>query len=54
MPIYAAGEKSNKKFDLVKFGKMISMNSNVNVIIIKDEENLKNFLKKNLTKMKLL
>ena len=45
---------SKKKFDLVKFGKMISINSNVNVIIIKDEENLKNYLKKNLYKNEII
>ena len=38
----------NKKFDILKFAKMISVNSDVNVIVIKDEENLKNFFKKNL------
>ena len=53
-PVYAAGETSKKKFDLVKFGKMISINSNVNVIIIKDEENLKNYLKKNLYKNEII
>ena len=47
-PIYAAGEKINKKFDILKFAKMISVNSDVNVIVIKDEENFKNFFKKNL------
>ena len=47
-PIYAAGEKIKKKFDLNKFAKMISLNSNVNVIVLKDEENFKNFFKKNL------
>ena len=47
-PVYAAGEKNYKKFDLNKFGKMISKNSKVDVIIIKDENNLKNFFKKNL------
>ena len=47
-PIYAAGEKINKKFDILKFARMISVNSDVNVIVIKDEENFKNFFKKNL------
>ena len=53
-PIYAAGEKLNKKFDLIKFGKMISYNSNVNVVIIKDEKNFKLFLKKNLLKNEII
>ncbi len=47
-PIYAAGEKVSKNFDLIKFGKMISLNSNANVVIVKDEVNFKNFLRKNL------
>ena len=53
-PIYAAGEKVNKNFNLTNFGKMISINSNVNVIIIKDEFNLRNFLKKNLIKDEII
>ncbi len=53
-PIYAAGEKTNKKFDLIKFGKLISLNSNVDVIIIRDEENMKNFFRKNLIKNEII
>ena len=53
-PIYAAGEKIIKNFDLIKFGKLISFNSNVNVFIIKDEENLKNYFKKNLIKNEII
>ena len=53
-PIYAAGEKIDKKFNLPKFGRMISLNSNVNVIIIKDEQNLKNYFKKNLIKNEII
>ncbi len=48
-PVYAAGEKIDKKFNLIKFGKMISYNSRADVIIVKDEQNLKNYFKKNLT-----
>ena len=33
---------------------MISLNSNVNVIIIKDEQNLKNYFKKNLIKNEII
>ena len=47
-PVYAAGEKIDKNFDLIKFGKMIATNSNVEVIIVKDEKNFKDYLKKNL------
>ncbi len=53
-PVYAAGEKNNKKFDLIKFGKMISLNSKVDVIIIKDEKDFKNFFKKNLIKNEII
>ena len=53
-PIYAAGEKTNKNFDLIKFGKSISLNSNVDVIIIRDEENMKNFFRKNLIKNEII
>ena len=53
-PVYAAGEKINKKFNLIKFGKMIAKNSNVDVIIIKDDNNLKNFFKTNLFKNEII
>ncbi len=53
-PVYAAGEKNDKKFDIIKFGKMISLNSKVNVIIVKDENNLKNFFKTNLFKNEII
>ena len=53
-PIYAAGEKMVNKFDLVKFGKMISLNSSVEVIIIKNEKDFKNFFKKNLIKNEII
>ena len=39
-------KKKLKSFDLIKFGKMISTNSDVEVIIVKDEENLKIILKR--------
>ncbi len=47
-PVYAAGEKIDRKFDLIKFGKLISLNSKVDVIVIKDEKDFKNFFKKNI------
>ena len=53
-PVYAAGEKISKNFNLIKFGRMISINSNVDVIVIKDEENLKNYFKKNLVKNEII
>ncbi len=53
-PIYAAGEKIINNFDLVKFGRMISLNSSVEVIIIKNEKDFKNFFKKNLIKKEII
>ena len=47
-PLYAAGEKKNIKFDIIKFGEMIAQNSNTQVIIIKNEIELERYLKKNL------
>ena len=47
-PLYAAGEKKNFKFNILKFGNLIAKNSNTQVIIIKDEIDLANYFKKNL------
>ena len=47
-PLYAAGEKKNKKFTQVGFGKLISLMSNSQVIIIKKPGEIGNYLKKNL------
>ena len=47
-PLYAAGEKKNSKFDLVKFAKLISKNSKTQVIIVKNEIELAKYFKKNL------
>ena len=47
-PLYAAGEKKNHKFNLTKFANSISRHSNTQVIIVKNELELSNFLKKNL------
>ncbi len=47
-PLYAAGEKRNSKFNMIKFANSISKNSNNQVIIVKCEKELSNFLKKNL------
>ena len=53
-PIYAAGEKIVNNFNLVKFGRMISLNSSVEVIIIKNEKDFKNYFKKNLIKNEII
>ena len=45
-PLYAAGEKKNSKFNLIKFAKMISKKSDTQVIIVKNQTELSNYLKK--------
>jgi UDP-N-acetylmuramate--alanine ligase len=47
-PLYAAGEKKNFKFDKIKFADLIAKNSNTQVLIIKNEIELRKFFKKNL------
>ena len=47
-PIYPAGEKVNKYFDYHSFGKLIAKQSNVRVIILKSENDLLNYFRKNL------
>ena len=53
-PVYAAGEKKTNNFNLINFGKMISLNSGVEVIIIKNEKDFKNFFKKNLIENEII
>ena len=47
-PIYAAGEKKNSNFKSLNFAKLISKNSKTQVILVKNENELSNFLRKNL------
>ena len=47
-PLYAAGEKKNFKFNLIKFTNLIAKNSKTQVIIVKNEAELSNYFKKNL------
>ena len=47
-PLYAAGEKKNFKFSLIKFAELIAKNSNTQVILIKNENELCKYFKKNL------
>ncbi len=47
-PVYSAGEKLNYKFSQEKFAKLISKNSKIQVINIKDQNDLKSYIKKNL------
>ena len=47
-PVYAAGEKIDKKYDPINFAEFISRDSKVQVIMVKDESDLKKFFIKNL------
>ena len=47
-PLYAAGEKKNKKFNLLSFAKLISKNSKTQVVIVNSQKELTNFFRKNL------
>jgi len=47
-PLYAAGEKKNFKFNLIKFANLIAKNSRTNVILAKNEVELSKYFKKNL------
>ncbi len=47
-PLYSAGEKKILKFDAIKFGNQIAKNSNTQVISIKNEKDIAQYLKKNL------
>jgi UDP-N-acetylmuramate--alanine ligase len=47
-PLYAAGEKKKLNFNLLRFAKIIAKNSKTQVVIIKKQKDLSNYLKKNL------
>ncbi len=47
-PVYSAGEKIDKQYDEMNFAKLISRNSKVQVITIKNEIDLRKFFIKNL------
>ena len=47
-PIYAAGEKIKYNFNQANFSKLIASKSKIQVINIKNQEELKNYFKKNL------
>mgnify|MGYP001468459821 CR=1 FL=1 len=47
-PLYAAGEKKNLKFNMIKFASLIAKKSNTQVILIKNETELGKFFQKNL------
>ena len=47
-PLYAAGERKNLKFNLLKFSNLIAKNSNTQVIIVKNQQELSRYFRKNL------
>ena len=48
-PIYSAGEKIKYNFNQSNFSKLISKKSKIQVVNIKNQEELKKYFKKNLT-----
>ncbi len=53
-PLYAAGEKKDPRFDLIKFASSISLKSKTQVVIIKNEIELSKYLKRNLIKNEIV
>jgi len=47
-PMYAAGEKKNLKFNLIKFSNLIAKNSKTQVVVVKSQIELCEYFKKNL------
>tara|TARA_Y100000590_G_scaffold285802_1_gene321595 strand:+ start:766 stop:2157 length:1392 start_codon:yes stop_codon:yes gene_type:complete len=47
-PVYSAGEKVDKSYNEKEFSKLIAKNSNIQVVLIKGQEDLNKFFKKNL------
>ena len=45
-PLYAAGEKKNARFNLIKFAELIAKNSKTQVIMVKNEIEFSKYLKK--------
>ena len=53
-PLYAAGERKNLKFNSINFANLIAKNSKTQVIIVKSEEELRKYFKKNLIKDEII
>ena len=53
-PLYAAGERKDNRFNLIKFANSISKNSKTQVVIVKNETELSKYLKKNLIKDEMI
>ena len=53
-PVFSAGEKIDKNYYTFKFADLISKKSNVQVITVENQKDLKNFFKKNLISNELV
>ena len=53
-PVYPAGEKIDKKFDIIKFAKKIGKYSKVQVIVINNYIELMNYFKKNQSNKQII
>ena len=53
-PVYPAGEKIDKKYNEINFAKLITKNSRVQVVTIRNEKDLKKFFIKNLISNELI
>tara|TARA_B100000902_G_scaffold394946_1_gene452399 strand:+ start:40112 stop:41509 length:1398 start_codon:yes stop_codon:yes gene_type:complete len=53
-PIYTAGEKIKLGFDYIKFAKEIAKNSNVKLFLVNDNNQLAEFIKKNMYGKKIV
>jgi UDP-N-acetylmuramate--alanine ligase len=53
-PVYAAGEPLDKKYNQLKFAKLISKFSKVQVVMIKDEIDITKYFRKNLIKNEIV
>ncbi len=47
-PIYPAGEKNKLNFNFLKFAKLISKNSNIQVVVVRNKNEIARYFKKNL------
>ncbi len=53
-PLYAAGEKKNLKFNFIKFANLIAKKSNTQVVIVKNQNELRKFFNKNLIRNEII
>ena len=53
-PIYSAGEKRNRKYNIYDFAKLIVKLSKTQVIIIQNYDEIEKYFKKNLTQDKII